>query len=54
VPNILSKKIIEESLIKNNFLLVKCPLKENYQRNFQFLLVKHPFTQTYGKNFDQK
>ena len=40
VSNILSKKIIQEILIKTNFLLVKCPLKENYRRKFESLHVK--------------
>ena len=47
MSNILSKKIIEEILFKTNFLPVKCPLKEDYQRNFEFCFVKHSFKVNY-------
>ena len=32
--DVLSKKIVVEILIRNNFLHVKCPLKEIHRRNF--------------------
>ena len=55
VSHILSEKIIWETLIKNEYLCVTCPFKENITEiliKHNFLHVKHPWKEIYRRKFE--